>query len=81
MAIEHVNTIDERIRYIKKCIKSPPPPVAKAAVSVLLLCIYCFIAPPIVCGGSVLVFALVCKLFDTLTVSLKVVFENDEVFA
>ena len=65
MAIEHVNTIDERIRYITKCIKSPlplppPPPgglnCCRGSIVVYLL----FYAPPIVCGGSVLVFVLVC---------------------
>ena len=52
MAIEHVNTIDERISFITKCIKSPPSPgglgCCRGSIVVYLL----FYAPPIVSGGS-----------------------------
>ena len=62
MAIEHVNAIDERIRYIKNALKAPPPPphgglgCCRGSIVVCLL----FDAPPIVRGGSVLLFVLVC---------------------
>ena len=50
MAIEHVNTINERIRYITKCIKSPSPRWLRL-LSWLYCCVF-IMPPPFIMGGG-----------------------------